>query len=415
MGMHLRETLMEGEEADLLPHYHARHLASAEIIMMICLFVCLALMLLLGLPLLPALAGILSITAMTLWFGSYVLNGLLFVFFIPLIAAVFFPVSGTGKTLIETFQTVWMVDGAHGTAWSIALIVLSLGGIILFRMRYLKTTCASAYNRSFFIGYKNTIRNFSLPGLIPALEDENSRMDKTVGNVVSRIVTVRRGRPLSAFQLTRLIGLAMSHAQEHNNSINYNWSSNKGRINAAFYGVLAILYALTSRNSSSNENFMLFFCAGMIITNTAFAFQSNKNQLPMLYLQTDLPAKYAFLKAAAMGYFLFIAEPLFIFLGVALTMLVFFPILAWPRMFQIVIMIIAMALVYASVLLLTGNRRKTPPGLGWGMGFMMVFVPFGVLIMNTSSWIVVGITILAGTLFFCFALRRWTKSEMDCA
>ena len=415
MGIHLRETLLEGEEADLLPHYHARHLASVVIIMTACLFVCLALMRFLGLPPLPTLAIILGITAMTLWFGYYVLGGLIFLIFLPLTATLFFPGSGPGNVIIEAFQTVWMSVGAFGTAWSIALIALSLGGIILFCGRYLKTNCASAYNRRFFIGYINTMRNFSLPGLIPALENENLRMDKMAGNAVSRIVAARRGQLLSFFQLTRLIGLAMYHAQEHNNRFNYNWSSNKGRIAAAFYGVFAVIYGLVVSRHHSGDTLMLFLLPCTIMTYTAFTFQSNKNQLPMLYLQTDLPTKYGFLKAAAMGYFLFVAEPLFIFIGVALTMLVFFPILAWPRMFQIVIMIIAMALGYASVLLLTGNRRKTQPGMGWIFGFIMLYVPFIVIERVVASWIVVGITILAGALFFCFALRRWTKSEMDCA
>jgi hypothetical protein len=160
------------------------------------------------------------------------------------------------------------------------------------------------------------------------------------------------------------------------------------------------------------------FC-GMIVSGAATIFQSNKNQLQMLYLQTDLPSKTAFLKTVASGWLWSVARLILPLLGTALAAHVFFPSIAWSYMFQLAFIVVAMALVQASIPLLTGSRRKTLPGIGWGLG--VYFSGFPVLFMMiaisliASSWIAAGVCVLVGVLIFYAALRRWIKSEMDCA
>ena len=185
---------------------------------------------------------------------------------------------------------------------------------------------------------------------------------------------------------------------------------------SAIFGLLVMIVAFSRLifDPLIVITFMLPFTCGAIAAMAALIFQSNKNQLPALYLQTDLPSKTAFMKTAAAGYLWSVAEPVLIFMGTALAAHVFFPSIAWRCVFQTALMTVALVLVQASIPLLTGNRRKTPPGPGWLFGFMMMYTPVYIISRFAASWIIAGIFILAGAIIFCVALRRWTKSEMDC-
>ena len=418
VGWHLRQILLEGEDADMPPNYNKRQLAAAGIIVMAYLFVFTALTLFHGWQPLPALAGFLGVTAMTLWFGANFMFGIMVLVYFPLgIAARFFPDNSVSRMSVKTCQAVWTIFSAHGNAWSGLLIVLSLGGVILFCFRYLNINCASAVNhRFFFTGFGHMQFLQLTQGVQPAKksakENKNSLADRLVENAVFQMTDARRrGQRFSFFQLARLISFAMFQLPPRGG---YNRAPI--RLLSACYGLLVIILAFSR---SIAEPVTVIACAlplmySAIVSTLGFIFQSNKNQLPMLYLQTDLPSKSAFMKAAAAGYLLLIAEAVLILTGAALITHVFFPCVAWPRMFQVVFITAAMVLVQISIPFFTGNRRKTPPGPGRTIGILMVLYPALIISLGTSSWTAAGICLITGALIFYAALRRWMKSEMDC-
>ena len=421
VGVHLRQMLFEGEESDMLPYFNKRQLTASGIIAISNLLVYLAATLLFGWLPLPALAGFLCVTAITLWFGQFAL-GVLFFFSFILVVVRDFPGGIISNILFETQHAAWTGAGAHGNILSVLLIILAFGGIIFFCVRYLTITCATAVNHRFFLTLSGSMgmlppdQRARLAGIF-ADKNKDSRTYRSIKKAVSRMAANRPGQPHSVFQLTQLIRFAMFGVQEGDRR-NRNWRSNKIRMYSAGYGVLAVIYGATLGVLFRDKSFAIVFgmtvLFGTIVTMIAFTFQSNKNQLPMLYLQAGLPSKSAFLKAAAAGYLLTAAEHFLICTCAALTTHFFFPSLAWPRMFQIVINNAAMVLVYASVLLLTGNQRKTPPGQGWMMKFLFLYFPFVFFSGLASSWVATGVCFLACALFFYKALRSWTKSEMDC-
>ena len=426
VGLHLRQTLLEGEEADLLPDYHVRQATTAGIIITAILFIFLALTLFFEWPPLPALAGFLCITALTLWFGFYFL-GVLVLIFIPMaFAALFFPDNRINNSLIETYQAIWTGVSAPGNMRTGLLIVQSFCGIVLLFVRYLNIDCASVGSYRFFIvgahGYAK-VKQSALSAEFTRFfsqERKGLRADKRIEKAVLQMADSCRGKTPSFFQLTRLIRLAMSraHVSRYGNSRD----NDNMRMIAACFGVLAVvLGAATSSRGIPDAPFMLplFYFLTAAITITAF--QRNKNQLPLLYLQTCLPSRASFMKAAAAGYLLSAAESFLICMGAALITHFLLPCLAWPYMFQIVFINAAMVLVFASVLFLSGNQQKTQPDdQYWKIRFLLIFVPFMCFSLaaghsTTVGWIITGACVLAGTLIFYAALRRWTKSEMDCA
>ncbi|MDR0310855.1 MAG: hypothetical protein LBJ21_04645 [Acidobacteriota bacterium] len=428
-GLYLRHSLLEGEEVNMLPGYHARQLMAAIIAVTASLFVFLALTRSYGWLPLPALAGFLGITALTLWFGILFLGGFAILFFPAAIAAKFFPDSEAGKAAAESFMTAWTGIGAHRNMWSCVLIVLSLGAIILFCVRYLKIPCAAEIHNHFFMlgfGYTELISPSQAAQLKASLlERANFRADRAVKNIMFRMSAAGRGKQLSCFQSMRLMRLAMSRIHT---SAYWNYGAAMRILTVAIFGALLTLLSFftgpifgVNAATTFGQPVTLFFACGGMAAMSAFNFQANKNQLPALYLQTDLPSKTAFLKTAAMGCLWSVAEPVLIFTGALLVTHVFFPSIAWPRMFQMVFIIAAMVLVQISVMLLTGNRRKTPPGFGWQFCFIMLYSPFMIIaqvLLRISqagaTWIAAGICVLISLLIFYAALRRWTKSEMDC-
>ena len=411
VGLHLRQTLLEAEEADMLPNYHVRQLTAAGIIILTCLLVFLALTLYCGRPPVPALAGLLFVTAMTLWFGSNFHGGVMVLFYLPLITAkMFFPDSTTNRVLTEAFQTVWTSISTHENAWSGILIILSLGGIIKFCLRYLEIPCAAALTHRFFMvgffGSMQLVHQYAPHRKIPASEEKNLWINKTVEKAVSRMTTARHEQPPSFFQLMRLTNITMLGIPINHNS---------GRICCVIAGLM-----ITFMSYFFGPNFPAFFVTLPLMCTTLtshliFNFQSNKSQLPMLYIQTDLPSKSAFMKMVSAGYLWLIAELVLVLIGTALAAHVFFPSIAWPRVFQAASITASIALVQSSLSLLTGNRRKTPPGPGWFMKNSFLWTLAAIIPLCVPSWIVPGIFAIAGVSVLCVALRRWTKSEMDCA
>ena len=421
VGAHLRQTLLEGEEADILPRYHTRQLTAAGIIVTPCLLIFLALTFFHGWTPLPALAGFLGATAMTLWFGMYFVGGFnILQMSLLIFPAVLFPGERVSGVLIESFPTFRAVVGAHSSALSGVLILLSLGGIVLFCVCYLKTSCAAALNNRFFISGFGTMQlvTYRQPEAAFAIRCKKSKMAKIARNTLPGKAFSRRGRPHSVFQQTRLIKYVMSrYIRHHVHDWFFQANSGLARTVYAFFGMLIIIaaYYLPGSKTDFHITNMLFIGCGITAATLAQAFQSNKNQLPALYLQTDLPSRAAFMKITAIGYLWTVFEPFLIFMGAAFTAHVFFPGVAWPRLFQLALIAAGMVLVQASIPLFTGERRKTPPGNGWMISIYLLSFLFIIISFFVASWIVVGIIILVCALFFCFALRRWTKSEMDCA
>ena len=419
VGWHLRQTLLDGEEADMLPNYHKRQLTAAGIIVMAYLLSFLALTLFHGWQPLPAFAGFLGVTALTLWFGNNFMFGFMVLFYFSInVPAIFFPDNRAGRMLIETYQAVWIGLSAHENVWSGLLIVLSLGGIILFCVRYLNITCATAFNHRFFFTGFGHMQFMQLAQNVPpakksARENTNLFADRLAANAVFQMTDARRcGQRLSFFQLARLIRFAMFQFPSRGG---YNRAAS--RLVSACYGLLTMILAFSRSIAEPTAvvAFTLPLLCSAIAAASVFIFQSNKNQLPMLYLQTDLPSKADFMKAAAAGYLLSAAELVLILTGAALVTHVFFPCVAWQRMFQIVSITAAMVLVQISIPFLTGNRRKTQPVPGWMTGIYLLFFPAWTILRTTSSWTVAGTCVLAGAVFFYTALRRWEQSEMDCA
>ena len=426
IGWHLRQMLLEGEESEMLPHFHKRQLAASGIVAIINLLIFLALTLSFGWLPLPALAGFLSVTALALWFGFYFLGGLLLLHFSLVLAAKSPSVGAINNILVETLHAARTVVGIHESVWLCFLIVMSLGGIVFFCVRYLNISCTSAVNHRFFIFASGGVKYLQPEQRAHFIKKKEARTNRRMEKALSRINSTRRGQPLSFFQQTRLIRLVMSQGQEYSGSRNRSIHSNYMRVTAVCFGVVAEIYgwvldAIFAKSSHNLTFFMLPVMCFVMLQMTASTFQSNKNQLPMLYLQADLPSKSTFIKAAAVGYLLSVAEPFLIFTGAALTIHIFFPIVAWPLMFQFVIMMAAMVPFITSILLLTDNRRKTPPGPGWKMDsdalyfYPFIFVVALVISYQLLQWVIAGIFAIAGVSVLCVALRRWAKSEMDCA
>jgi len=416
-GLHLRQMLLEGEETDMIPAHKERQLAAAGMIVMTNLIVFPTLTIFCGWHPLPALAGFLCVTALTLWFGLFFLGGLV-LFFVVSCAAVLSHYSMC-RILLETYQTVWASVSAHESMCSGLLIALSLAGIFLFYVRYLSITCTAAGNHRFFIVWSGCTQYLPLEqraqiANTTAQEKRDSRENRELNKAVSNIAAARRGQRLSFFQMARLIHFAMCRLQTYGNGWKRDYSKNSIRAIAVFLGVLAVFFGVLT-----HDVLMLVFSCGIMATTTANVFQCNKNHLPMLYLQTDLPSKTDFMKAAATGYLLWVVECFLIFTCAALITNAFFSVWTWPYMFQVVIILAAMILVHISVLLLTGNRRKTQPGQGWIIGVMLLYLPFVIISQIISkirsAWIAAGVCLILSALFFYAARRRWEKSEMDCA
>ena len=427
VGWNLRQTLLEGEETDMLPDYQARHLKAAGVIIAANTFVYLALTLLCGWQPLPALASLLCIAAFTLWFGVIFLVMPCLVFCLLGLADGLFPEKSISDTLAETYQTLWTGFAAHAYVWSGLLIVLSLCLIILFCIRYLSITCASSgYSyRLFMIGAGG--RQFLQPSQRVQLtktatpEKKESRADMSVRKAVFQMAAKRHVQPLSFFQSARLIRFAMSGAQEARGDHIQNWNSNWKRVSTAFYSAFAIIfYGILFKDAYRACSFMPIIF-GILVTTIAITFQSNKNQLPALYLQMDMPSKSAFMKAVAACYLLLNAEFFLIFTAAAMAAYFFIPGHIWPFMFQVILINAATVLLHASILFTTCNQRKAPPGRGYYVWFssfllllLVILLPV-VAISIKAGWITTGICVIVSALIFYAALRHWTKSEMDCA
>jgi nitrate reductase NapE component len=334
------------------------------------------------------------------------------------------------NTLAEIYKTLWAGFAAHAYVWSVLLIVLSLGVIILFCIRYMSITSASSGRYRFFFiaasGYAQLLQSALSAQLTKTAtsENKNTRADMSVRKAVFKMSHARRGQPPSFFQSARLIRFAMFSASATRGNLITSLSRNAMRMVAAFNGAFGIIvWSMINTRQNYHTCFsMLVFFSIMAFTIEA-TFQSNKNQLSALYLQTDMPSKSAFMKAVAAGYLLLNAEVFLIFTAAAMAAYVFITNHVWPFMFQMIFINAAMVLINTSILFTTNNQRNTPNDAAFWrpMRIVLLIIPFTMIsytvnaISTTAGWITTGICVIVSALIFYAALRHWTKSEMDCA
>ncbi len=525
-GYCMGQALKEGEETDLVPAYRGYQMAAAFALPAILISWVLALTVLSHGPILLTVSSFLSMAVLSLWYGLYCLNGLLFrdnsrvvrfmsydtrsfliiyclflnalgnigqhaksimgiySFFILLafVTCIAVMTSWFGAYFLNNLSALaggafilWVIYGICGISefadtsrWSAGIqfrslenfrlnifltivLFLSLCAAILICWRYLRYVYISeweiyTYSADPYWGYYSFI---SYDGLkLPYMFSPESwhrdyvvclwNRDKTQPGGVKKaelwimqlssklragVVSSRLG-PLLRFGILSPVFVAGS-----------DWLKF-----AAFCYVgtcMAFAYCL-AENSTNAINFilpgLLFFSAAILAND----FQAHRNRLPLLYFQTALPSRAAFLKQSLRAYEWSVLLMSLRIVATAFVSHLFilwfsknilqakscsFELIdaasrfhwSWDGLVQMIVMGLGLALGQVAASLLTGKRRAYAGGPAWLAGNALLLVPITVIAYRFHSWPLNIALVLVSAALFLHARHRWLDIELDFA
>jgi hypothetical protein len=525
-GFIMGQALKEGEETDLAPGYRTRQITAAFAVPVILILWALALTSFCGGPVLVTLSSFLSVAVLSLWYGLYCLNGLLFrdnSRMIQLLCfgarpfwAVYWLLVMTGQLMriIRPYSSIpdfflayillgclicisymtewfgayflnnlsafaigtvmlWMLhdifrisEFAEASSWiikmlcrfeilgdfrPIVLLVSSLCAIILIYSRYRKYiyifewdlyTYATDYYWSSYSFIKYDGPKFPYMFSLQSWQRDHAvclrNRDKTNRQAVDTAEKIilkmnskaRAGRgfmPLPLNQLLRF-GLFSPVFVAKSDWIKF--------VVFCIVGTCAAFAYCLTENPAAAVNFflpgLLFFSATILAND----FQGHRNRLPLLYFQTALPSRAAFMKQSLTAYLWAVSIML---LRITITALLMHPLISWfckngmpvkklsaeliaasalfhwswNSLAQMIVMGIGLALGQVAASLFAGSRRAYAGGPGWLVINALLLVPITCIAYLVHSWPLSIAFVLVAAALFSYAERRWLNTELD--
>jgi hypothetical protein len=510
-GFIMGQALKEGEETDLAPGYRTHQMTAAFAVPVILILWALAVTSFCGGPVLVTLSSFLSVGVLSLWYGLYCLNGLLFrdnsrmiqflcfsarplavywVFFVMAnqlmrqmrpnsISDFFLVYILLGCFICISYMTEWfgayflnnlsafavgtamlwmlhdifgISEFADASSWiikPIGLLALSLCAVILIYSRYRRyvyifewdiyTYSTDYYWSSYsFINYDGPKFPYMFSpqswqrdhAVCLRNRDKTNRQavdtaEKTISKRNSKSRSGRGFMPLN--QLLRF-GLFSPVFVAKNDWIRFVVFCIVGTF-------VACAYCLT-KNPATAVNFffpgLLFFGAAILAND----FQGHRNRLPLLYIQTALPSRAAFMKQSLTAY---LWSVLIMSLRITITAFLMHPLISWfckkgmpvkklsaelitaaalfhwswNSLAQMIVMGIGLALGQVAASLFAGNRRAYVAGPGWLAINALLLVPITCIAYFFHSWPLSIAFVLVAVALFRYAERRWLNTELD--
>jgi hypothetical protein len=517
-GFIMGQALKEGEETDLVPSYRAHQMTSAFAFPSLLILWALAFTANCGRPILATLALFLSTAVLSLWYGLYCLNGLLFrdnswmirflcfsglrpfwvywfifqltqpfslpgFFILSCIVCISGMTTWFGAYFLNNLSALaggaailWMLhdifrisEFADASSWIgemffrserlgdfrlYSLLTLSLLALLLICIRYWKYIYIfewdvymystdpywSSYSYINYDGpkfpYMFSPESWQRDHLVCLWNrDKTHRLgvDKAERLISGRKIKADKERdfvPLRSLNQLLRFGLFSPIFV-----VGTDWLTFVG---FCIVGTLGAFYYCLTANAAAALNIFLpgvYFFSAAVLAND---FQGHRNRLPLLYFQTALPSRTAFLKQSLTAYLWSASR---ISLLITLTALFMHPLISWsckktgsPKQFsakwiaaaaafhwswndlsQMIVMGIGLALGQIAVSLIVGNRRAYAGGPGWLAINALLLVPITFIAARCHSWPMSIAVVFVSVALFLHAERRWLNIELDFA